>query len=362
VDDRVDECPGVPAAASRGGDCAAARDACRRLREGATDLSGADLRGCRPEAPVAVQTALLLQGADLSCASLTLVGGGAASAVDLSETTVEGARLEVRAAGPLVLDVSRTTLRDASLRVGGGVRLFGDETILERVGVEVDPGGGVEAPGGPAVELRRSNLRDVVLGEEAAGRPGRVRIDASDVRRSRLRLPVLDLVGVRLRGSRVDAAELSVHGEEVRGTQIRTAYGTFSSVELTDVIFDGCADLHFRDAGLFDVDVPRCAPGRLRVVGSEVLGSRLLGGLDAFEGEIAASVLGGGPESTFRTRDVELDGVTFCDPGAGAFFGGSLRCVRCDARAFMEGAAVCLGGAHLFERGCPALELAPECG
>ena len=59
--------------------------------------------------------------------------------------------------------------------------------------------------------------------------------------------------------------------------------------------------------------------------------------------------------------DSELDGVSLCDLGAAAIIGGEIRCVRCEEDAFMSGASVCVSGATIFERGCPAIELALTC-
>ena len=53
--------------------------------------------------------------------------------------------------------------------------------------------------------------------------------------------------------------------------------------------------------------------------------------------------------------------VTLCGQRAAVLRGGDLRCLRCGPEELGGGDLVCLEGTRIVERGCPQIELAPEC-
>lgn len=366
VPDAADNCPGVPNEAQAARACGASHRNCERLRNGETNLEGADLRGCRIDEPIVAPPALSFRGADLSCASITLTAtapvDGSAHTLDVSGGKLEGTSLQVESGlAAVTVDLGRSELRNAFIRGSGGARLSVRESVLEAVTLALEPGGGVESSA-PALEITECNVERSVVHEASGAWPGRVRVERSTVRDTTFDVAVLDLVGGLVQESSLGASELVALDVELTGSAVSARYGAFSMCDLRDVIFARCDDLHLMGGRLIDIDVPLCEPERFRVLEAEVIGANLAGGLWLIESRLASSVLGGGDASTTLTEGSELDAVTICDLGAAAFRGGELRCVKCDEHAFMDGTSVCLQGAHIFERGCPAIELAPECG
>ncbi|MCB9594350.1 MAG: hypothetical protein H6719_16585 [Sandaracinaceae bacterium] len=360
VDDAIDNCLGVPNPTQGPTDCANASADCARLAAGETSLVGADLRGCRP-GPIALPGDLSLHGADLSCADLAFTAPDGAY-VDLREASVTSSRVSLSADRPATLEVSRTTLRSSAVSVGGAARLLAQGAIFEQTSLFVLAGSGdVRGDAEPALDVDASNLAQVTIWEAPARRAGRVRIERSSLTATRIDARVLSLYGVDVAASRLAADELDAQEIEATTSEIRTDRGAFASVSLSDVVFDRCVDLRFADSDLLGVDVPACEPERLHVFRSELDGCNLAGGAELVESIFLAGVLGGGPTTTLTARESELDGSRFCDLGAARFLGGELRCVHCDPDAFMEGASVCVSGTALFERGCPAVELAAAC-
>jgi uncharacterized protein YjbI with pentapeptide repeats len=363
VPDDRDPCVGVPSLEA-GHECGAALDACARLAAGARDLRNADLRGCRIDAPIATPDELDLTGADLSCARLTLIApsAGRSGVLPAQGVTWTNAVLTLEAPeGPWIAELDRTTLRRTLVRLRGSARLSATESIFEDARITVETAGRTVAPTAPAVELRTSNVAGSVLYEHPSAWPGRMRIERSTVQSTRFATQVLELVNTNVASSSLGGAELLALGGELAQSSVRVDYGAIAGTSVRDVIFAQCVELQVSAAVLQNVDVPACPAEHFRVESSEILDSRLAGGLDLVESTLRTSTIGGGPDTIVRTEEAELDVVTVCDLGAAAFYGGELRCVRCEEDAFMRGASVCVGGAELYERGCPAIELAPEC-
>jgi hypothetical protein len=186
-------------------------------------------------------------------------------------------------------------------------------------------------------------------------------VERSTVTSTTFEVGVLDLVGVTATISHIGAEELLALDSELTRTAVSTRYGAFAACHLRDVVFARCVDLHVAGGLVEAIDVPACEPDRFRIEEAEVLGARIGGGLWLVDGALASSAVGAGPSSALHTTEAELDAVTICDLGAGAFVGGELRCVKCEDDAFMNGSNVCLSGSRIFERACRALEFAPEC-
>lgn len=363
VADAVDNCPGVPNADQDASACADANASCGRLHEGVANLAGADLRGCRLDEPLAAPAGLTLQGADLSCASLSIVAPDTAQAhtLDVSGANLGGATLAFDSAfAAVIVDLGRSELRGSFVRASGAVRLRARESVLANATLVLEPGGAAHDPS-PALELTASDVDGSTIYEAPAPWPGRVRVERSSVRATTFDVSVLDLVASAVVGSNLGATDLFALDVELTASAVSVRYGAFSMCDLRDVIFARCEDLHLTGGVLEDVDVPLCEPDRLRIVEAAIVGARIAGGLHLVESDLGASILGGGPASVVHTEGADLDAVTICDLGAAAFRGGELRCVKCAADAFMGGTSVCLGGARVVERGCPAIELAPEC-
>ncbi len=362
VDDAVDNCVGVPNPTQGPSDCEVARASCARLAAGDRALAGADLRGCALDEPVVLAGDLSLRGADLRCSVIPLAAGAHGAEVDLREAVVTSTQLSLESEGPATLDVSRTTLSRSSALVGGAARLYADGAIFEESALFVAAGSGATGgPGGPAIDVAASNFAQTTIYEAPARRPGRVRIERSQLTATRVDARVLGLYGASVTASRLAADELDVQDSELVSSEIRSDRGAFAGVEMTEVVFDRCLDLRIAHSDLVGVEVPACPPERLRVTQSELEGCNLAGGVELEESIFLAGVIGGGPTTTLTSRASELDGSRFCDLGAARFYEGELRCVRCDDHAFMDGASVCLSGTSLFERGCPAIEFAAAC-
>lgn len=362
VDDAMDNCPGVANEDQRDV-CAAARSACDRLRAGESGVAYTDLRGCRIEEPLAVGAGFSLAGAQLDCASLTLIGPESAQAasLELGQASLRRASLTLESSTPWIADASRGQLRGTFLRLRGGARLRAREAVLADASLVVEPGDARGADPAPAVELTASDVEATTVVEAPSAWAGRVRVERSAVRTTTISAPVVDLVTVSATSASLLASELVGLDVELRTVTVRADYAALSGSHLRDVIFAQCVDVHVVGSQLEDVDVPACEPDRFRLVSSEAIGVNLAGGVHLVETYLGASVVGSGATSVLHTEESELDAVTICDLGAAAFYGGELRCVHCDEDAFMQGTSVCLGGARIFERGCPAIELAPEC-
>jgi len=362
VDDTVDNCLGVPNPTQGPTDCDNARSACERLAMGSPSLQGADLRGCRLEAPVALSGSLSLRGADLRCADVTFVAEDGAS-VDLTDTVVTASRLRIEAVRPVSVDTSRTTFTNSALALDGAARLVADSAIFEGSTLLIDPAGGVvvSGDGAAAVDIARSNFTQSTIWEAPSSQPGVIRLDGSTLTASAVDVRVLDLHRADVASSRIAAETLDAFEADVTVSQLRTARGSFASSTLNDVVFASCESLHLSDCEVAGSDFPLCPPEGLRTFRTELDGCTVAGGAELVQSQFFAGVIGGGEASTLVTRDSTVDGVRFCDLGAAAFRRGEIRCTHCGYDSFMGGAAVCVSGATLTERGCPAIELAPEC-
>lgn len=359
VDDFVDNCPGVPNPTQAQRACDAARAACERLVRGDTDLADADLRGCRPEVPIELTGGLNLRGASLRCSEITF-SGTPGSSVDLTEADVDTSIIRIAEAS---IDVSRSTLRRSSIVTSGATRIVAHGSIFDDVGFFVSPTGEVvPGPPAPLLDATRSNFARVTFYEPPSIRPGRIRIDRSSLSSSVFSVQLLGLYGTSVVASHLAAVELDAQEVEFTSCTIRTSRGAFASATLTDVIFDRCIELRISNSEVEDVDIPSCPPEGFRAFRSDFLGCNVQGGLELIESYYAAGVLGGDTAGTLIARDSVIDGVRFCDLAGAAFFDGELRCVRCGYDAFMEGRSVCISGSTIFQRGCPAIELAAECG
>lgn len=359
IADAVDNCPGVANEDQRDV-CEVARAECERLRSGETGRAYADLRGCRLEGPTPVGQGFSLRGAQLQCAALSLVAVHDAT-LDLSQADLTRASLELESATAWVADATRARLRGTFVRLRGGARLRAPDAIVADASLVVEPSGAGGADASPAVELTASDIEATVIFEARSAWPGRVRVERSNVRATTFDVAVLDVVTSMVTTSHVAADELVALDADFVSVGVRAPYAALSAVRLRDVVFAECADLHVAASELEDVDVPVCEPDRFRLIDTNARGVNFGGGARMTGGRLAASVVGGGPASVLLTEEAELDAVTLCDLGAAAFHGGQLRCVRCGEDAFMGGTTVCLSGAHIFERGCPAIEFAPEC-
>ncbi len=361
VDDAIDNCLGVPNPEQGVADCDLPRAACDRLAAGDRALTGADLRGCAIDAPIVLEGDLSLRGAALRCAILSFDSAHGAT-LDLREAVVDGSQLVLRADAPATLDASRTTLARSSIVVGGGARLVAEGAIFEEATLVVEAGSGASGGSGePALDLGGSNLAQTTIYEAPARRPGRVRIERSSLSATRIDARVLALYGVDVSASRLAADQLDAQEVELTLTEVRTDRGAFAGARLREVAFDRCVDLRVTHSELIGVDVPACPPERFRVYESELEGVNLAGGVELEESVFLAGVIGGGATTTLTSRASTIDGTRFCDLGAARFLDGELRCAHCDADAFMDGASVCVSGTTLFERGCPAIELAHAC-
>lgn len=363
VDDAMDSCVGVPNETQGTQDCAAAQEGCDRLRAGALDLEGADLRGCRVEAPIEIEPGFSLRGADLTCASLTFVEPAAREryTIDASSTTLSGASLAFHAPlAAVIVDLERSELSSTLVRASGGARLRAHEATLRNTALALEPGDGARDPS-PALEITASDLEACAIHEAPSAWPGRVRIERSSVRSTTFDVAALELVGGRVSASHIGASELLALNLDLVTSAVNAPYAAFSMCDLMDVIFARCDDLLLAGGHITSVDIPECQPDRLYAVEATLTDAHIAGGLRLEASRLLSSTLGGGPTTTVHTSYSDLDAVTICDLGAAAFEGGELKCVKCEEDAFMNGTSVCLAGAHIVERGCPAIELAPEC-
>lgn len=73
------------------------------------------------------------------------------------------------------------------------------------------------------------------------------------------------------------------------------------------------------------------------------------------------SILGADPTSFVQTEEATLEAVSLCELGTVEFRRTELLCVKCAEDAFMNEGSLCLSASSVHQRGCPALELAPEC-
>lgn len=358
IDDAVDNCLGVPNAAQGLRDCDATRTDCERLERGDLDIENADLRGCRLDDPIEVSGVLSLRGALLACSDIAWTGP-ADALVDLSEATVTSSLVRVT---NLSLDIGRTTFRSSALSTVGSSRVSARGSIFDQTSIFVSPTGEVvEGAPSPTLDATGSDFAGVTIHEPPSSRPARIRIEGSSISTSTFHVQLLDLFGVTVSSSALAAVELDAQEVDVSSSAIRTARGAFASSRLTDVIFEGCTALRLSDSAVSYVDVPACPPEAFRAFRTEFIDCNVAGGLELVESRYMAGLLGGGPASTLVSRASEIDGVRFCELGAAAFLDGAIRCVSCDEHAFMDGVSVCVSGSSLFERGCPAIELALSC-
>ena len=363
IPDAMDGCLGVPNEPGDVQECDEAQASCERLRDGAIDFEGADLRGCRIEAPIQLAPGFSLRGADLTCASLTFVEPSAQEryTIDVSAAALSGASLAFEAPlTALIVDLERSELSGTLVRTAGGVRLRAREATLASTTLALAPSEGAPDPS-PALAIIASDLEDCAIYEAPSAWPARVRIERSTVRSTTFDVAALELVGGRMSASHVSASELLALNLDLVTSAVNTPYGAFAMCDLHDVIFARCDDLFLAGGALRSIDIPECQPDRLHVVEAVLTDAHLAGGLRLEASRLLSSTLGGGPTSTVTTAHSELDAVTICDLGAAAFEGGELTCVKCEEDAFMDGTSVCVSGAHLVERGCPPIELAPLC-
>ncbi|MEZ4335994.1 MAG: hypothetical protein R3B82_05145 [Sandaracinaceae bacterium] len=361
VDDAIDNCLGVPNPTQGPTDCEGARASCDRLAAGDLALAGADLRGCVPNRPVVLTGELSLRGADLRCSVIAFEAPSEAS-VDLREAVVTSTQLSLTAEAPATLDAGRTTFTRSTVSVGGAARLLADSAIFEECALFVAPGSGAtDGPGASAIDVTASNFAQTTIYEAPSRRPGRVRIERSQLTATRIDARVLGLYGASATASRLAADELDVQDTELTSSEVRSERAAFAGATMVEVVFDRCVDLRISHSELVGVDIPACPPERLHVGQTQLEGCNLAGGAELEEAVFLAGVIGGGPATTLTARESELDGARFCDLGAARFLGGELRCIQCDDDAFRHGASVCVSGTTLIERGCPAIELAPAC-
>ena len=352
VADGIDNCPGVPNATQQDA-CVDARLACERLAAGALALEGADLRGC--EAEVALGATLSLAGADLRCARIRFTEGHGGR-LDLRGASVREASLEIRAAVRVHADDA--LLMQASLTLGGGATLVAEDAILRAAHVRLEPSSvALEPP--PALDLVRAQVFESVIEELDATRPGRIRMDECEVEDTLVVGPALEVIGGAWVRTSLAVGDVLVLGAELREAVIRADYAAFAGARVDDLVFDACGTVRFSGSDLSGVDVPPC-DGALILETVSAIDSRFGGDLRTVGGIIRVSVIGS-PGAAIDTHGTELEASRFCEPAAGRFVGGDLRCVKCGAHDFDDGRAVCLDGTRLFERGCPAIELAPEC-
>jgi uncharacterized protein YjbI with pentapeptide repeats len=366
VEDAFDNCLGVPNPTQAARACAGARAACDRLRAGETALSNADLRGCVLDAPIEMAADLQLSGARIECSHIVLrASGGSPRRIDLSRAQIRSASLTlIGDATPLEASLSDATVRETELSTEGTASLRGLGATFEDVGVYVHPAAEVVAiertPFG-AIDLSDASLSRVTLYEGASSRAARVRIESSTLTGCALNVQALSLVAVEASESRIAASELSALQLALRMSEVRAEVATIASSTLTDVVFDTCGEMRVTDSELGAVDLPACELGYASAFRTVFVGARVAGGLEVRESEIRGSVIGDGPTTTLVSRASVLDGTTFCELDAAAFYGGEIRCTRCADDAFMSGRSVCVDGTALYERGCPAIELAPGC-
>lgn len=276
-DDASDNCPGVPNEEQDPLACAAAQTACDDLKNGATNLEGADLRGCRWEGEVL--PGFTLRGANLRCANLTLKPTEELTeGLDLSSTDLTNASLSITSESALVVDLSHSQVSGAFVETSGGVRLRIEEAELAHATIVLAPGGTSHDPA-PALELRASKLESCVIHETPGPWPGQVRVERSTVDRTAFDVVALDVVVGAFLGSTLGAEELFLLDVGIQSSAVSTGYGAISMARLRDVIFARCEDLQFRGGLLREVDVALCEPDRLRIDSSSILQSRFAGGL-----------------------------------------------------------------------------------
>lgn len=372
VDDAIDNCPGVSNTDQDPTACRAAASSCEALRAGTyvntideldPTPTGPDLRGCRIAEPIEIVGELSLRGARMECTELSFVSRAPAR-LDLTLIPSLGhTRIFARGDGaPLEIDVSRTTLRQSSLVAEGSAHILAHGTIFGDSGIWIGAGGVGDGTPTVALDARASDFSQTTIAEASGPRAGRVRLDRSGVTNSTFSVSALEILGSDVNTSALAAFDLNLSEVTLARVSMRTERGAIASSVCNDVVFEGCGELRVSDSEMTDVDIPVCEPAQLRAFRTEFLGANVGGGLELVESAFRAGVMGGGPASTLLSEESEVDGVRFCDLGAAAFHGGAIRCVTCDEDAFMRGTSVCISGAALFERGCPAIELAPVCG
>lgn len=361
VNDPEDNCPGVPNPTQAPSECAAAANACARLRNGDLSLRDADLRGCLLDGPIALREDLDMTGVELGCSAITFV---AEEPITLRLDEAIGSNVWLRFEGPIALSVRRTTLDGSRVSLEGGASMSLDDSILRNTAVWLDPEADIPLTDGtaPNIDVRASSLELVTVREPSSARAARMRVDRSSITASTINVPSLDVISGPVVGSRLAATDLTLSEVEVNASSLRGDFVSISSATVSDVVFARCVDLRVSDSELADVDVPACEPERFRTLRTVITGSRVEGGLDMDTSELNASVLVGGPGTTFIERNSIVNGVQFCDAlTGGVFLQGEIRCAGCGYDAFMGGNAVCVSDTALFERGCPAIELAPSC-
>lgn len=366
VEDPEDNCPGVPNPTQSPQECADAVSDCARLRAGDRALRSADLRGCLLDGPIELMGDLDLSGIEgaptrLGCSALTFV---AETPVTLYLDDAVANDVWLRFDGPISVSVRRTTIDGSRVSLEGGASMTVDVGILRNTALWLDPRAQIPLSDGPApnIDVRVSSLELITVHEPPSTRAARMRVDRSTISASTINVPSLEVIDGPIVGARLAAADLSLIGTEVTASSLRSDFLSISSAFLSDVVFARCVDVRVSDTTMSDVDVPTCEPERFRALRTIIEASRIEGGLAMNNGEIAASVVVGGPGTSFVERDATVNGVKFCGAlEAGFFLRGEIRCAGCDYETFMDGNAVCLSDTTLFERGCPAIELAPSC-
>lgn len=349
VPDDLDNCPGVPNAWQEDV-CAAARAWCARLEAGEDALDEADLRGCRAVVPLPDH--LDLAGADLSCSRLRIDGEGS---LVMSGARVTGATIELH--GPRVV-ADDLLLVGSSVTLAAGATLGASRVLVERSRVRLEPSQGAMGEAVAALDLSACDVRESVIEEADATRPGRVRLDECDVVDAHLVGPAIEGVLGDWDRATLDATDLLVLGTTLRRSVVRATYVAFAGVSASDVVFATCGTITFSGCRLRDVDVPPCAPAGLTLEGCAVDVCRMGGGLRMIGGVARESVLGA-PGASIETVGADLTHVRFCAPARGRFLDGSLTCSACGDGDFGEG--LCRRGPRRTSEHCPPLQHAPAC-
>ncbi|MGE0792193.1 MAG: hypothetical protein AB7S26_41355 [Sandaracinaceae bacterium] len=359
VADSQDNCPGIPNPLQSAADCAAAQANCAALARGESLSESADLRGCQLADPVMVSADLRLHGAQLGCASLTLVATRPVT-ITIERAVVNGSRLDVE--GPAAIDVRDSELEASALRIADGATLLLSDSEARDTGVWVSPPTVVrpDAIGRPGIDIVDSTLEATTIYEPPSSRAARVRMRGSDLLMSALVAPRVEAVASRIDVSRLVSVDLSMIGATLRTVDIETEVASIGGGALHDVVVTRCTDLTIASSVLDDVDIPDCAGGPAVLHESRVSDSRFGGGIALIETQLLrTSLLGDG--SDFFEQHATLDGVRFCGAYAGAtFLAGELRCTSCDATAFRP-PTVCATGVAMASVDCVAIQFADLC-
>ena len=338
-------------------DCAAALEACLELESGGTDLSGADLQGCRPGELVFGD--IDLRGANLTCARISVSATGT---VDLRDANLRNAVITVEGDPRTVMNASNASLIGTRLTLDGGQQMIIDGANSENATLFVTTTNSAD-PRRPGLLLTQGDHLSLMV---QAGPRTEVRIEEATIERrsdrgaiSRLVADEVSMFDVEPNELAVDANRLGMLGGASSGLMVRAEDVRIGGGVLTDATFATCRDIRISDARLEDVAINECVPGRLRLTDVEVLGGRIEGGLAMERGVLSDVALGNRPDSEVEVDDAEMDGVRMCAMQSGAFLGGDLQCAVCDERRSPED--FCVSGTTLRASQCQALEFSPPC-